>query len=64
MSYVFNEDYSMSFSNLTTIELISTANDSRALSKMDRDDMANMIQELSNRLEDAHYLAVYQASEH
>lgn len=63
MSYVFNEDYSMSFKNLTTIELISTANDSRALSKMDRDDMANMIQELADRLEDAHYLAVYQASE-
>lgn len=58
MSYIFTEDFSMSFNNLTTIELITVANDSRAKSKMDKDDMDNLILELSSRLEDVFYQAL------
>lgn len=50
--------FDMTFHNLTTIELITQANDHKALSQMDQGDLKAMIQELSDRLEHAHYLAV------
>lgn len=50
--------FDMTFNNLTTIELITQANDARALSQMDQGDLRSMIQELADRLENAHYLAV------
>lgn len=50
--------FDMTFNNLTTIELITQANDPKALSTMDQGDLRAMIQELADRLEHAHYLAV------
>lgn len=50
--------FDMTFNNLTTIELITQANDPKALSTMDQGDLRAMIQELADRLEHTHYLAV------
>lgn len=43
--------YDMDFRDLSETELISTANDNKALSDMDRGDMLSLIYELSYRLE-------------
>lgn len=55
--------FDMTFNNLTTIELITQANDERALSTMDQGDLRAMIQELSDRLEDAFYMAMHEQQE-
>lgn len=47
--------FNMQFNNYTTTELISQANDSRGLSQMDREDILNLVQELSNRLESMYH---------
>ena len=48
-------DFDMQFHNLTTSEIIVQANDSRTLSHMDRGDLLNLVQELSNRLESLYH---------
>ena len=50
--------FDMTFHNLTTTELISQANDSKALSQMDQGDLRAMIQELSDRLEQHFYMSM------
>lgn len=50
--------FDMKFSNLTTTELISQANDAKALSTMDQGDMRSLIQELSDRLEQEFYASM------
>lgn len=50
--------FDMTFHNLTTIELISQANDAKALSTMDQGDLKAMIKELSDRLEQHFYMSM------
>lgn len=45
------DHYDMDFRDLSETELISIANDNKALSDMDRGDMLSLIYELSYRLE-------------
>ena len=55
--------FDMTFNNLTTIELITQANDPKTLSTMDQGDLRSMIQELASRLEDLFYADMHERRE-
>lgn len=57
MTYHF-KGFDMSFSNLTTQELITQANDPRLMAQLDQGDLRSMVQELSDRLEQHFYMSM------
>lgn len=57
------QDFNMEFDRLTTGEIIAQANDPNLLSHMDRDDLLNLVQNLSDRLEEAYRIVMENRNE-